>query len=768
MRCRECETTITVPDEAAAGRTKSSSGRPKRSAAKSSASRKKKKPQASGLSENTVWIGGGIALVLVLVIVSFFVLRGSSAEPQQAADVPPAENAVVAAVEPAAVPQAPPQPERAAAPEPVAPAIAPPPEDELLVLESITPEVLRNLMESMAEEKLQGTVAMRGRVQVHEEGRHLRSDNMIITEKVVREIGTAGEEKRSAWNFQQTQPAYQGGFVALNFAPGGDQAARYNTGNIMRTGNWVLNHPNGKPRVRGQYGNGTPALVSSDHTGLRDGIFVTWNADGRRTWQGKYVAGALEESTYYGNGEGEAIPHVAMFTGFQAVIRAMAFGGDGSTLATGDENGTVIVWNRNDQQKIASTSTGSRVVSLGFSPEGKLLAIGCQDNQLLLWQIGDNQPPQSVAVTRVPLHLKFSNDGRYLVSTAGIVEVASATSPALFTVPGTYNGWYGFIKENPQAPPTFASHFFPASAFNGERLVAATNTGIGTWNVAHDLSQSIGIEHKAKYRELMKSMFFLQGGRMIFVKKQEGYGIYDTEQNVFQPLNGPFINTQIEFSADASRAINWNSRLPTRVFDGRTFELQCVLPTDDPRVLDFYHLSPNGRYVAIGRFNNDSMTSQEERTEIPVWDLHTARRFDLKGHVAAIRTIEFSPDGRYLASSSEDLTCILWDLESHSAVKGRVAAAANQPPSLQVSIENAENLKQGDTLIASLTAEDPDGDDLAYQYRFSDDKEWWPAWQGRLEFSPLPAGQYELQVRAVDPHGAEHVMRTALTVAGSE
>ncbi len=40
----------------------------------------------------------------------------------------------------------------------------------------------------------------------------------------------------------------------------------------------------------------------------------------------------------------------------------------------------------------------------------------------------------------------------------------------------------------------------------------------------------------------------------------------------------------------------------------------------------------------------------------------------LQGHSAFVSSVAFSPDGKYLASSSKDTTLRLWSLESHKEV----------------------------------------------------------------------------------------------------
>jgi WD40 repeat protein len=68
-------------------------------------------------------------------------------------------------------------------------------------------------------------------------------------------------------------------------------------------------------------------------------------------------------------------------------------------------------------------------------------------------------------------------------------------------------------------------------------------------------------------------------------------------------------------------------------------------------------VSPDGKVLA---------SASDDQT-IKFWDLATGRNFrTLKGHTAGIRCIAFSPDGRRLASASWDRTIKLWEGGLHA------------------------------------------------------------------------------------------------------
>jgi WD domain, G-beta repeat len=50
-------------------------------------------------------------------------------------------------------------------------------------------------------------------------------------------------------------------------------------------------------------------------------------------------------------------------------------------------------------------------------------------------------------------------------------------------------------------------------------------------------------------------------------------------------------------------------------------------------------------------------------TKIHLWEVASCKEIgQLSGHRATVRAIAFSPDGRTLASGSDDLTCLVWDV----------------------------------------------------------------------------------------------------------
>jgi WD40 repeat protein len=65
--------------------------------------------------------------------------------------------------------------------------------------------------------------------------------------------------------------------------------------------------------------------------------------------------------------------------------------------------------------------------------------------------------------------------------------------------------------------------------------------------------------------------------------------------------------------------------------------------------------SPDGRFLASSSFD----------TTVRVWDIQTGEmQRSLTGHTKAIYSVAWSPDGRLLASCSKDRYILIWDIQA--------------------------------------------------------------------------------------------------------
>ncbi len=93
---------------------------------------------------------------------------------------------------------------------------------------------------------------------------------------------------------------------------------------------------------------------------------------------------------------------------------------------------------------------------------------------------------------------------------------------------------------------------------------------------------------------------------------------------------------------------------PIRVLGGHRFEVYSV------------EFSPDGKTLASG---GGYLGPDLKPGEIMLWDVETGKlRESLKGHAGGVWSVAFSPDGKTLASGSADKTIRLWDVPTGRAL----------------------------------------------------------------------------------------------------
>jgi WD40 repeat protein len=326
-----------------------------------------------------------------------------------------------------------------------------------------------------------------------------------------------------------------------------------------------------------------------------------------------------------------------VLAGHTDTVETVAFSADGSLLATGSPDTTVLLWDTGTGDPI-HTLTGhtDAVESVAFSPDGSKIAAGSLDTTARLWDTRTGDPVRTLTGhTDAVESVAFSPDGSLL---------ASGSFDATVRLWNTSTGSVAHILTGHTAP-VYGLAFSPdrgllaSGSFDATVRLWDTSTG----SVAHTLTG-----HTAPVFGLA---FSPDGGLLATAGYDKTARIWDTNTGKLRALaNHTAPVYRVEFSPDGALLATTGPDSKVQLWDSDTGHPVRALTghTAPGYGLAF---SPDGILVAAIVSDN---TAQ-------VWQTATGRTVQiLTGHTAPVNALTFSPNGDLLATASLDTTIRLW------------------------------------------------------------------------------------------------------------
>jgi WD40 repeat protein len=305
-------------------------------------------------------------------------------------------------------------------------------------------------------------------------------------------------------------------------------------------------------------------------------------------------------------------------------VLSVAFNSNGKSLATGEVDGKIRLWNVADGKRLWTCRDkekhASWVRSVAFSPDGAILASGSGDQTVKLWNVDTGKCIKTLKENISPVRsVAFSPDGAILAS-------------------GSDDGTLRLWK-------------------------------VDTWQYLRTLEG---------HKSWVWSVAFSPDGAIL------ASGSEDKTVRLWDVRTGYCLNTlkehdswvsSVTFSPDGITLASSSEDQTIRLWDVRTGQSLDTLKGHTKWIWSVV-FSPDGRTLASG---SDDHT-------IKLWDVDTRQCLvTLEGHTSRIGTIAFSPKSKILASGSEDQTVKFWEIATGqclSTLKGytnRVGAVAFKP-----------------------------------------------------------------------------------------
>ncbi len=378
--------------------------------------------------------------------------------------------------------------------------------------------------------------------------------------------------------------------------------------------------------------------------------------------------------------DADAGTHLRSLWGHNDQVLDVAVSRDGSRIATASDDGTARVWDAKTGEQLRSIYVGGRSLAVGFGRDRTRIVTGGTDSATAVWNAVSGarlfRLPHGAAV----LSVQYSPDGRRIATGGadGNVKVWDADGHPLFPLASdtAFGAVYG-VAFSPDGRRIAAANWSDQTVkvwdvLSGKRLLTLVGHSGPVLAVAFSPDgthiASASYDHTARIwdaqsgRELLRlaghtdrvrDVAFTPDGQQVATASWDGtWRLWDVTSNA--ELGSLTADSgqvrQIMYTPDGNSLATVGSERVVKLWDATSGD---SLRTVGTRAYAFA-VSPDGTRIATGFF--DSVYVRDVESGALLRTLSTRARL--------IQRLEFSPDGRRIATVGTDDTTRLWVVSS--------------------------------------------------------------------------------------------------------
>jgi WD40 repeat protein len=365
-------------------------------------------------------------------------------------------------------------------------------------------------------------------------------------------------------------------------------------------------------------------------------------------WEGGkmgHMLALLQETRGYGGrgfewGYWNRLCHLDLRTlrGHTGGVRSVSFSPDGRFMLTGSLDHTAKVWDAaTGRELLTLKGHAGPIWSATFSPDGRRILTGSNDKTAKVWDAATGREFLTLeGHTDWIRSASYSRDGRRILTGSDDKTVKvwdAATGRELLTLRG-------------HAGPVWSVSVSP----DDRRIVTGSDDKTAkVWDAATGYQM---LTLKGHTERLWSANFSPDGRRIVTGSEDHTAKIWDAatgRESLTLKGHGSWV-TSASFSPEGRFILTGSDDSTAKVWDATSGgEIFTLRDTGGVHAASF---SPDGRRILTGSWDHTAK----------LWDAASpGETLTLKGHTGSVTSVSFSPDSRRILTGSDDRTAKLWD-----------------------------------------------------------------------------------------------------------